>query len=191
MIMDEITKLKRPTVMRNKGDLKIAVSGKSGCGNTTVSRIVAGALGLRFINFTFRSLARERNMDLKEVLARAAEDDSWDREVDSRQTAMAREPGGCVLGSRLAIWMLEEADLKVYLRARPETRAKRIVKREGGSLKATADFTAGRDRQDHERYLRIYQIDNDQYDFADLIIDTDNLDPGQIALSIIAEAEKK
>jgi cytidylate kinase len=176
---------------KEKSALKIAVSGKSGCGNTTVSKMVADALGLRFINFTFRSLARERNMDLKEVLALAAADDSWDREVDSRQTALAREPGGCVLGSRLAIWMLEEADLKVYLRARPETRAQRIVKREGGTLKGTAEFTAERDRQDHERYLRIYNIDNDNYDFADMIIDTDNLDPAQIASNIIAEAEKK
>jgi cytidylate kinase len=171
---------------------KIAISGKSGCGNTTIGKIVADALGLEFINFTFRSLARERNIDLKEVLTLAAEDDFWDREVDSRQVALARgESGGCVLGSRLAIWMLEEADLKVYLKARPETRAQRIMKREGGNLEAVAAFTAERDRQDHERYLRIYNIDNDAYNFADLIIDTDDLDPSQIASLILAEAEKK
>jgi cytidylate kinase len=171
--------------------MRIAVSGKSGCGNTTVSKLVADALGLEFINFTFRTLAQERNMDLKEVLALAAEDDFWDREVDSRQTALARKSGGCVLGSRLAIWMLEEANLKVYLKARPETRAKRIKKREGGSLESVAAFTAERDRQDRERYLRIYNIDNDSYGFADLIIDTDSLDPAEIAACIIAAAEQK
>jgi cytidylate kinase len=175
---------------KNKG-LKIAVSGKSGCGNTTVSKIVADTLGLKFINFTFRTLARERNIDLQEVLVLAAEDDFWDREVDSRQVALARESGGCVLGSRLAIWMLEEADIKVYLKARPETRAKRIKKREGGTLEEVAAFTAERDRQDHERYLRIYNIDNDSYGFADLMIDTDNSDPMEIAASIIAAAEQK
>jgi cytidylate kinase len=174
-----------------KDGLKIAVSGKSGCGNTTVSKIAADTLGLKFINFTFRTLARERNMDLEEVLDLAAADDFWDREVDSRQLALARESGGCVLGSRLAVWMLEEADLKVYLRAREETRAKRINQREGGSLEAVAAFTAERDRQDHERYLRIYNIDNDNYDFVDLVIDTDDLDPAQIASLIMAEAEKK
>jgi cytidylate kinase len=178
------------TKNEKKRGLKIAISGKSGCGNTTVSRIVADSLGLGFINFTFRSLAQERNMDLREVLALAARDDSWDREVDSRQVALARESEGCVLGSRLAIWMLEEADLKVYLKARPETRAKRIVKREGGSLEAVAAFTAERDRQDHERYLRIYKIDNDNYDFADLIIDTDDLASSQIASLIMEELEK-
>jgi cytidylate kinase len=166
-------------------NFKIAVSGKSGCGNTTVSRIVAERLGLRFINFTFRTLAEERQIPFTEVLERAASDDSWDRELDTRQTALAREEGGCVLGSRLAVWMLPEADLKVYLRASAQTRALRILKREGGGLDEIAAFTARRDLQDHERYLRIYQIDNDDYGFADLVIDTDHLDPASIAGRII------
>ena len=171
-----------------KKNIKIAVSGKSGCGNTTISGIVAERLGLSFINFTFRSLARERGIDLKQVLELAAKDDFWDREVDSRQTKLARESGGCVLGSRLAIWMLPEADLKVYLRAKSETRAARIVKREGGSLAEVAAFTLERDRQDHSRYLRIYNIDNDNYEFADLVIDVDDLEPSAIAGLIIEKA---
>ena len=172
-------------------DVKIAISGKSGCGNTTVSRIVADTLKLRFINFTFRSLAQEKGLDFKEVLALAAKDDSWDKEVDTRQVELAREKGGCILGSRLAIWMLPEADLKVFLAARPETRAKRIQVREGGDLKDIAEFTAARDRQDRERYMRIYKIDNNNYSFSDLVIDTDNVSPQEIAETIIAEMKKK
>jgi cytidylate kinase len=174
--------------MREEG-IRIAISGKSGCGNTTVSRLVAGDLGLRFINFTFRSLAEERHITLKEVLEKAALDDSWDREVDTRQVALAREGGGCVLGSRLAIWMLPEADLKVYLAAAPMIRARRIMSREEGSLEEIARFTAERDRQDRERYLRIYHIDNDDYRFADLVIDTDDLEPGEIAALIVNRAK--
>jgi cytidylate kinase len=172
-------------------DLRIAVSGKSGCGNTTVSRLAADSLGFRFINFTFRALAEERGLSLEEVLPLAAEDDSWDREVDSRQLRLAREGGGCVLGSRLAIWMLTEADLKVYLRANPLTRARRILNREGGDLEKVAAFTGERDRQDRERYMRIYGIDNDDYYFADLIIDTDELTPEAIAALIVEAARKK
>ena len=173
------------------GDIRIAVSGKSGCGNTTVSRLLADTLKLRFINFTFRSLAQEKGMDLKEIIALAAKDDLWDREVDTRQVELAREGGGCVLGSRLAIWMLPEADLKVFLDARPETRAKRIQGREGESLKDIMEFTAYRDQQDHERYLRIYKIDNDDYSFADIVIDTDDISPPEIVEIIIAEMKKK
>jgi cytidylate kinase len=122
-------------------------------------------------------------------MEKAALDDSWDREVDTRQVALARERGGCVLGSRLAIWMLPEADLKVYLTANPLIRARRIMNREGGSLEEVARFTAERDRQDRERYLRIYRIDNDDYHFADLVIDTDGLDPDRIAALIIDRAK--
>ena len=173
-----------------KKDIKIAVSGKSGCGNSTVSKMVAEALGLRFINFTFRSLAQEQGLDLKKVLELAAKDDSWDREVDSRQVQLARESNGCVLGSRLAVWMLQEADLKVYLKAKPETRAARILKREGGSIEEIAAFTAERDRQDYNRYLHIYNLDTDNYDFVDLIVDADDLPPEKIVELIIKKARK-
>jgi len=174
--------------------IKIAVSGRSGCGNTTISKILAEKLGLRFINFTFRSLANERGLDFKKILELASADDSWDREVDTRQIMLAREgdadcDSGCVLGSRLAIWMLEEADLKVYLDASPQIRAQRIIKREGGDLEETAAFTAERDRKDHERYLRIYNIDTDDYEFADLIIDTGNFTPEEIVDLIAYKAK--
>ncbi|MDR1420839.1 MAG: cytidylate kinase family protein [Treponema sp.] len=165
--------------------IKIAVSGKSGCGNTTISRMTAERLDLAFINFTFRSLAEERGLGLKDVLERAAADDSWDKEVDSRQIALARGASGCVLGSRLAIWMLPEAGLKVYLKAADKTRVRRIMKREGGEEEEVAAFTLERDRQDHERYLRIYGINNDDYGFADLVIDTDKAGPDEIVAMIL------
>ena len=173
-----------------KENIKIAVSGRSGCGNTTVSKMVADTLGLHFINFTFRSLAKERGVDLNTILALSAQDDSIDKELDARQVKLALDGNGCVLGSRLAIWILEEADLKIYLDANPLTRAKRIMEREGGSIEEVAEFTAERDKQDHDRYLRIYGIDTNNYSFADLIIETDYLTPQQIADKIIENARK-
>jgi len=173
-----------------KKDIKIAIAGRSGCGNTTVSKMVADALGLKFINFTFRTLAEEKGIDLKTVLNLAGKDDYWDKEVDSRQVKIARSGGGCVLGSRLSIWMLEEADLKIFLTAKPQTRAERILNREGGDLQEIMEFTAERDRQDHARYLRIYGIDNDKYSFVDMIIDTDEIKPEEISKMIIERAKQ-
>ena len=168
--------------------MKIAVSGKSGCGNTTVSRLVADRLNLKFVNFTFRSLAEETGITLRDILDIAGKDDSWDREVDRRQLELARSGEGCVLGTRLAIWMLGEANLKVYLYADAETRAARILKREGGTLESVMAFTAERDRQDRARFLKIYGIDNDEYGFADLIVDTGRFGPEEIAEMIIERA---
>jgi cytidylate kinase len=172
-------------------DVKIAISGKSGCGNTTVSRLLADALGFRFVNFTFRSMAKEKGLELNEILELAEKDDSWDREVDRRQVELAREKGGCVLGSRLAIWMLPEADLKVYLTARPATRARRIYAREGGNLGEIEKFTNARDRHDSDRYTRIYKIDNNNFSFADMVIDTDEHGPPEITEQIIIEIKRK
>ncbi len=165
----------------------IAVSGKSGCGNTTVSGLLAERLGLRLINFTFRSLAAERGITLQRVLELAKDDPSWDREVDERQVAMARE-GDCVIGSRLAIWMIPDASLSVYLHASPETRARRIWNREGGKFEEILAFTQSRDAQDTSRYSEIYGIDNNRYDFADLSINTERLGPARIVDIIEAAA---
>ena len=48
------------------GGLVITISGKSGCGNSTVSRIVSERLGLRLINFTLRDVARERGIPFEQ-----------------------------------------------------------------------------------------------------------------------------
>lgn len=171
-------------------EVRIAISGKSGCGNTTVSTLLAEKLGINIINFTFRNLAQEKSLTLAQIIDKAKVDDSFDIEVDTRQVELARK-SSCVLGSRLAIWMLPEADLKVYLYASDETRAKRILNREGGDLQAIMDFTSMRDSEDSKRYQKLYKIDNNNYDFADLVIDTSLYNPEQICNLILEKLISK
>lgn len=171
--------------------MRIAISGKSGCGNTTVSTLVAQRMGYPLINFTFRNLAAERQVEFWEFCKLAEADDSIDRELDTRQVEMALQQQDCVLGSRLAIWMLGEADLKVYLTASIEERASRILKREGGTFSQRLQETLTRDANDTARYKRIYGIDNSDPSIADLVIDTDALEPDQITDLIIAEIENR
>lgn len=173
--------------MSNKEGLHIAISGRSGCGNTTVSRLLADRLNLKLVNYTFRSIAREDGISFEDVCRRAETADDDDLRVDRNQVVMAREEPS-VLGSRLAIWMLEEADLKVFLTASPETRAGRIRQREGGSLADQLAATTKRDRRDHQRYKRLYNIDTDDFSLADLVINTDRLEANQVADIIEAAA---
>jgi cytidylate kinase len=165
--------------------MRIAISGKSGCGNTTVSTLVAQRLDYPLINFTFRNLAKERGIDFWDFCRMAEEDDSIDRELDSRQVAMAMEHEDCVLGSRLAIWVLEEAELKVYLTASTEVRAQRIQKREGGTFEERLHETRVRDANDTARYRRIYGIDNTDPSVAHLVIDTDSLTSEEVVQKIL------
>lgn len=167
--------------------MKIAISGKSGCGNSTVSRLVARRLGYKLVNYTFHSIAQEIGVDFDEMCELAEKDDKWDLYLDERQVEMARE-GDTVLGSRLAVWVLDDADYRVYLDARLPVRAARIQKREGGELSDIARKTTMRDQRDHDRYLRLYGIDNNDFSFVDLVIDTEDLSPEQIADIIVERA---
>jgi cytidylate kinase len=170
-----------------KKGIKIAISGRSGCGNSTVSKLAAEKLGLRMINYTFHTIAEEKGMDFKELCHLAETDSSWDYYLDEKQKELAAG-GDCILGSRLAIWLLKDADLKVFLDAPQDVRAGRIHKREGGVYEDIYCETLDRDSRDHTRYLKLYNIDNEKIDFVDLVINTSQFTPEEIAGQIAARA---
>lgn len=172
--------------------MRIAISGQSGCGNTTISTMVSQQLGIPVVNYTFRNLAKEKGVDFSTICHMAQQDDDIDRQLDERQIRLAMAYKDCILASRLAIWLLKDADLKVYLRARVEERARRIQQREGGTFDQRLKETIERDRRDSERYLRIYGINNaDPTGTADLILDTDGMQPEEVAALIVDEVRKR
>jgi len=166
-------------------ELRIAISGKSGCGNTTVSNMIAKTLSVPCINYTFKNLGAELGLSVKEIMEKARNDSSYDKKVDSKQIELAQAES-CVLASRLAIFLLKNADLKVYLYASLEKRAERVHKREGGLLEEITEFTKIRDEEDAKRYRELYNIDIDDYKaIADVIIDTDNKKPDKVVQLIL------
>lgn len=166
--------------------MRIAISGLSGCGNTTTCRALSEKLGFPVVNYTFRQMAEERGMDFWDFSALAEKDFSIDRQLDAKMVEMARAEENCILGSRLAIWNLKDADLKVYLRVSAKTRAERVFAREGGTLEQRVQETQTRDELNRARYLKIYGIDNTKPEgVADIIIDADNLSVDEITDIII------
>ena len=169
--------------------MRIAISGRSGCGNTTVSKLLGTIMGFPVINFTFRQMAEERRIDFWDYCALAERDFNIDRELDRRQVEMAMKEKNAILASRLAIWMLKSADLKVYIDVSANVRAERIQRREGGTLEKRLEETLSRDEKDHNRYLAIYGIDNYEFkNVADLVVNGDNLNPEEIAKLIQRKA---
>lgn len=163
----------------------IAISGKSGCGNSTVSRLVADRLHYTLVNYTLRNMAEDMGVPFKRLLEMAETDFTHDRALDAKQRELALR-GNCVLGSRLAAWIMKDVAYTVYLNASPATRYARIFAREGGSLDEITSFNSGRDKSDRERYLKIYGIDNDDFGFVNLVVDTENKTPSEIADEIVA-----
>ena len=163
----------------------IAISGRSGCGNTSVNLLVAEQLGCTGINYTMRSYAEEQNLRLEDVARRAERDLSLDRLIDRRQVELCLQHRNVVLSSRLAIWLLPKAALKVYLYASPSVRSRRIHQREGGDLCEQQRKTAERDARDAARYQKLYGIDTDEFLFADLVINSEAFDQYQVADLIV------
>ncbi len=167
--------------------LRIAISGKSGCGNSTVSRLVAAKLGLRMVNYTFKDLARDKGMSFEEICVKAEEDPQYDLTIDRMQVQLAQH-GGCVLGSRLAIWLLRDTAFTVYLNASIQVRAARIARREGKDIAVALRETVERDNRDHDRYARLYGYDVNRYDFAVLVVDAESLGQEAVAQEIVDHA---
>ncbi|BCR21416.1 (d)CMP kinase [Borrelia miyamotoi] len=174
--------------------MRIAVSGKSGCGNTTISGFIAQHYGLKLINYTFHDIAREKNMSFdkfyeKEIIGR--NDYYWDEYLDNKLLELSKEDN-TVLASRLAIWLSKNADLRIYLYAKIEIRAERIINREGGMYSDILRSTFNRDSNDSRRYLSVYNINVDNYlDVADFIVDTTDRSANKVFELIKNEIEKR
>lgn len=162
----------------------IAISGKSGCGNSTVLKLAAEKLQYEPINYTFRNMAIDMGISFEELLRRTQQSLEYDRKLDTHQARLARK-GNTVIGSRLAIWMVPEADLKIYLKASHATRVQRIFAREGGDFEAIDRFTRERDTKDKNRYMKLYGIDIDDISSAHLVIDTERWTAEKIADIIV------
>ena len=174
----------------------IAISGKSGCGNTTVVGLLAERLGVSPINYTFRAMAVDRGISFEEMLILANADPSYsfDRALDARQVELARAQArrrDCVIGSRLAMWLLPDATLRLYLAGSLEVRAARIHSREGDDLASKLAFTRERDESDHLRYLTIYGIDNNDLSSADLVVNTEQWMPSAIVDIVMTALERQ
>jgi CMP/dCMP kinase len=150
---------------------------------------VGRTLGLKVVNYTFRDLATDIGISFEEIHDRSQQDRTFDYLTDLNQIRLSLQPK-VVVGSRLAAWLVN-ADLRVWLQASLEERAKRIFRREvdkGHTYESVLYRTLQRDEQNRKRYLRLYGIDsNDRSDF-DIIINTEKLTAEQVSSLIIAAA---
>jgi len=183
--------------------VRIAVSGLSGCGNTTVTKLVAEKLKLKRVNYTFRDMAREKRVSFKKFCEFAEKNfPKTDFSLDRKLSKLVIANKNCILGSRLAVWLDSSKvkkktrvegvkfDLKVWLEAPLAVRAKRIQKREGGSFKKVLEETRERDARDAARYEKAYGIDflNPK---VDLVIDVEKNNARQVAAKIVNAALEK
>ena len=171
--------------------MKIAISGLSGCGNTTAVKNVAKLLKIPAINYTFRNLAQDSNLSLDELQQLALRDKTIDYLVDNTIISIFEKNTNCVVGSRLAAWLVPDADLRVWLHASPQERARRIqLREENKSQHQVRMETNRRDAENIARYKEYYGIDITKERMElDLVVNTERLTQDQVAALIVAAAK--
>ncbi|HEY8523454.1 MAG TPA: AAA family ATPase [Acidimicrobiales bacterium] len=170
----------------------ITIAGPPGSGTTTASKRVARALAIELVpgGEVFRAMASERGMSLASFGAYAAEHPEVDVELDSRLAARARK-GEVVIESRLSGWIAHRDGLpsvKTWIDCDPRVRAARVAGREGVSVDQALADNAERQRVEHDRYLALYGIDLADLSIYDLVLDSGELGPDEIADRIVAAA---
>lgn len=173
-------KMQNKETSNNEPYFSLAISGKSGCGNTTVVKNLSKRLHLKAVNYTFHTIADDEGVPFKQICEEAETDTKWDYLVDKKQIELA-ESENSILGSRLAIWLHKKATLTIFLSASDNVRYQRIADREGKSFEEAKAETEARDKRDHDRYMKLYNIDNHKYDFVDIIVNNDKLPPEEVA----------
>ena len=141
--------------------MRITVSGPPGSGTTSLAKYLATQHRLEMISAgeVFRQIAKERNMDIAELGKLAENDLSIDALIDARQKELAQKWDNIVVEGRLSGWLVENADLKIWLTASLGCRAKRIAQRDEVDEYTARMMTMVREACEARRYQNYYSID--------------------------------
>ncbi|HJJ28828.1 MAG TPA: AAA family ATPase [Methanocorpusculum sp.] len=172
--------------------MRITIGGNPGTGTSTLGKALAEALQYPFVSGgdIFRAMAKEKGLTLAEFGHLAESDKSYDIELDKRLKETGENAENIVIESRLAGYMVSNADLRILLFASPECRAARIAEREGISYDVSYAQTIAREASEAKRYMDYYSIDINDQSIYDLIISSETFGIEEL-FSVAETAAKK
>jgi cytidylate kinase len=166
----------------------VTIGGPIGSGKTTVAKAIADKFGFTHISagIVFREMANERGISLEEFSRLAEENHEFDRELDKRQKLLAKKAENAVIDGRLS-GLIMDADLKVWLKAPLEVRAKRVCEREDKDYEEGLEDVRNRGDSELKRYKEIYEIDLRDLKPYDIVINTELFNAEEVT-SIVKKA---
>ena len=167
----------------------ITISGAPGTGTTTVSQLLHKKLGISYVyaGELFREEAKRHGMSLEEFGRYCEQHPEVDRRSDEYQRDLLKK-GNIILEGRMSGWIAYLNNipaLKVLLTADRNTRAERIVKREGGTIAEKLREMEKREMSEAKRYKNYYNVDINDTSIYDIVIDTVDKTPDEIVSIIV------
>jgi len=175
----------------------ITISGMPGSGKTTVAKLLAKKLRLKFysIGDLRGRMAMEHGLTIDQLNEIGMREEWTDREADEYQKKLAEKEKDFVIESRLGFYFIPQS-LKIFLDVDITTAAQRIFKvsrpdeKKRKSVKETLESIKKRTESDRMRYKKYYNVDFTDRSQYDIVIDTTNLTVEQVADKIIREIKR-
>lgn len=120
----------------------------------------------------FREIAKEKSLQLWQFSKLAENNDDFDRWIDKKQGEEAMKKENVIVEGRLSGFFVPTADLKIWLKAEPDIRAKRVADREKIDYKTAFSAMKNREESEHRRYEQYYGINIGNLFIYDLVIDS-------------------
>lgn len=173
----------------------ISLGGELASGKGTVSKILMKDLnfGVYKNGDYFRKLAKDMGMDVTTFNIYVKEHPEIDRKIEYSATEYAKENDNFIIDARLG-WYAVPESFKVYLKVNIDEAAKRALN--DLNRKDSEDFTTFEEQKadimkryqlENERYFNLYGVRKEDESNYDLVIDTTNLTPDEVADKIKEE----
>jgi len=170
--------------------MHISVAGKLGSGKSTISNILRAKYGYEIYSTGAiqREMALQHKVSTLEMNQLMARDLSYDHTIDNAVTRISveREDETIIFDSRMA-WKFVVKSFKVYITVDPHVAASRVMGNQRGEEEAYTDLEDAksklieRSRLENERFLDIYGVNNFDYSNYNLVIDSSDTAPIDIA----------
>ena len=177
--------------------MHIAITGKLGSGKSTVAKILSERLGYEIYSTgsVQRHAAEEMGISTLELNERMKTDPSLDHVIDGAVTSISKERDHIIFDSRMA-WHFAHNAFRVFINVDADEAARRVFSAERGDVETykTVDEARAslikRGELERERFLSIYGVDYPDPANYDLVVDSTDKSPDEVADTIIREFDR-
>lgn len=182
--------------MKKRHIISLAGDLASGKGETSKILIEKLGYGIYRNGQYFRELAKKMNMSVTEFNIYVEKHPEIDRKIENSAAEYAQNNDNFIIDARLG-WYAVPESFKVYLKVDIDIAAKRafydVDRKETekfDTIEEQKEDMLKRYKLENERYYKLYNVKKDDMSNYDLVVDTTNILPEQVADKIITEYKK-